>query len=47
MCITKIMKDLKNPEPVKQKEVRETIPKSEVEKIVKANDNRLLSIKEP
>ena len=47
MCITKIMKELKNPEPVKQPEVRETIPKSEVDKIVKANDNRLLGRKEP
>ena len=47
MCITKIMKGLKSPEYIKQREVRETIPKSEVAKIVKANDNRLLVAKEP
>ena len=47
MCITKVMKGLKNPEPVKQPIVRETIPKNEVAKIIKANDNRLLEIKEP
>jgi len=47
MCITKRIKNLKNPTPVKQKEVRETIPKNEVAKIIKANDNRLLEIKEP
>ena len=47
MCITKVLKELKNPEPVKQKEIREAIPKNEVDKIVKANDNRLLLPKEP
>ena len=47
MCITTRLEGLKNPEPVKQKEVRETIPKNEVAKIIKANDNRLLGRKEP
>jgi len=47
MCITKRLEGLKSPEPVKQPIVRETIPKNEVAKIIKANDNRLLEIKEP